>query len=338
MTTQVSTKVRLVRCPKCRQVLADQRFYCTNVESCQRFHSSANTTNVEDVALAELSSQETHSVSKSRQDDVLVARSSNNDFVSPPNVESSLDKDNIRCKDENGDSVELCGNFSDELLALVNILSRTKCIHQKSELVEQHNKSHLHQDNRVLQESDNFLSEHEDKESVLLPEGIKDDYVPPENDENSRIGFTNQNGEIKPADENDNVSQSQSAEQSIEAHDGAEGRLIFRREKNTNASIGDSIVSCQSPSKESLVSFYLSSPDNEHLNRFSRETTRNFGRVSSVDTLGTANYPKTESYYAYDGSESSYDGTDDQIRENISRPSRKNKDVDISTQYAQKKQ
>ncbi|KAI3458416.1 hypothetical protein Pfo_015079 [Paulownia fortunei] len=413
MTTQASTKVRLVRCPKCRQVLAElpevPLYKCggcgTILQAKNRKLETNNT---------ELSSQEIDSVAKCQQDNVFTqkeARSSDHDFTSPPKVESSLDKDNIKCQDENGDCMKLCEDKEDSSLEVNESLKhnplgqKSKRYHSKfrddngewtegrnlsdelpssgtpkaSEHVEQHKKSHLHQDSRVdemeggesqRQEGDNFvdevqnLPEHEDQESVLPPEGIKNKYVPPEKDEKSQICFTDQNGDfhggIKPAGldsssgivshENDNISQS--VGQSIEADDGAAGLPIFRRssiEKNMNASVSDSIVASESALNESLVSFYLTSPDEEHLDHFPREVTHNFGRVSSVDTFGSShladlssdlnfkhgsmtNYPTNGSYFSYYGSDSSYDGTDDQIREYISHPSRKDKDVDyIST-------
>ncbi|PIN05424.1 hypothetical protein CDL12_22035 [Handroanthus impetiginosus] len=150
--------------------------------------------------------------------------------------------------------------------------------------------------------------------------------------------------------ENNNISKS--TEQSIEVDDGSDGQFpIFRSsstEINMNASVGDSIVAPQSPLNESLVSLYLSSLDDERLDQSLREGTGKLGRISSVDTFGSSplddlsselnsKHPSMTnyaigSYDAYDGSESSYDGTDDQIREHASRPSRKNKNVDyVST-------
>lgn len=265
-------------------------------------------------------------------------------------------------------------SFSNELPSSCEItLEAEAYTPEAGEHVEQHNQSHLHQDNRVdqkedgesqrvWQEGDNLvdevqnLQEHEEQESVLQ-ERIKDNNVPSENDEKSQTCSTDQNGEfnggIKHAGlgspsgiishENDIISPS--AEQ---VDDGSEGLSIFRSSSSENymtPRANHSIIASQSPLNGSLVSFYLTS-DDELLDHSPREVTHNFERVSSIDTLGSShlanfsselklkkhgsmtNYPTNGSYYAYDGSESSYDGTDDQIREHFSHPSRKNKDVD----------
>ncbi|KAL2227321.1 protein ENHANCED DISEASE RESISTANCE 4 [Sesamum indicum] len=248
---------------------------------------------------------------------------------------------------------------------------------EMSDHLEQDNKNSLDQVNRVdkteggesqnsWQEGDNFVDEardfpdHEDQESASPPdrehrEGTKDNYAQPENDENSQILFAGQNVDFE-AVVNAGVdlsSQAVSAEQSVEIDDSGEGLPFLRSrttEKNMNASVDDSVVASESPPlNESLVSFYLTSPDDEHLDHSMREVTSNFGRISSIDTLGSSahadlsaelnfkrgsmtNYPTTSGYYAYDGSESSNDETDDQIYEHISHPSAKRTDVDyIST-------
>ncbi|KAL0321746.1 UNVERIFIED_CONTAM: protein ENHANCED DISEASE RESISTANCE 4 [Sesamum calycinum] len=246
---------------------------------------------------------------------------------------------------------------------------------EASEHLEQHNNNSLDQVNRVdemevgesqnsRQEGANFFDEardfpdHEDQESASPPdrehtEGTKDNNAQPEDDENSKIFFADQNEDFEgvvvhagvdsssQAVSHGNENISQSVEQSVEVDDSSEGLPVLRSrtaEKNMNASVDDSVVASESPpSNESLVSFYLTSPDDEHLDHSMREVTRNFGRISSIDTLGSSahadlsaelnfkrgsmtNYPTTSGYYAYDGSESSNDGNDDQIYEHISHP------------------
>ncbi|KAL2541862.1 protein ENHANCED DISEASE RESISTANCE 4 [Abeliophyllum distichum] len=77
---------------------------------------------------------------------------------------------------------------------------------------------------------------------------------------------------------------------------------------------------------------------------------QNFGRASSVDTLGSSplvdpitdlsvkredlfKSPTIGSYYAYDGSVSSYDGNDDQIPNHILQPSRRKFDLPETKRY-----
>ncbi|KAI3470977.1 hypothetical protein Pfo_027640 [Paulownia fortunei] len=219
------------------------------------------------------------------------------------------------------------------------------------------------------------LPENDDQENDVLPgggehrEGTKDKCVSLENEGKSQTCSANQNrgfcGEIRHAGEetssggivsHKNGNASQSAKTSIKVDDSIEGLSTFRRpstEKNLSASVEGSTVASQSALKGSIVSVNFTSPDDENLDHCMRKFSRNFGSTSSVDTMGSSpladpsselsvkrgdmtNSP-TRSYYAYDGSESSYDG--DQSLEHISHPSRrKSKDVDhISTTVMLKK-
>ncbi|KAL0303990.1 UNVERIFIED_CONTAM: protein ENHANCED DISEASE RESISTANCE 4 [Sesamum radiatum] len=418
MTTQPSTKVRLVRCPRCRQVLAElpevPLYKCGGCGIILQAKSRKLETN-----RTELSSQETDAAAKSQQDNVLEekgARSLSNDLSK---VESLPEKDSISCQDDHGDSrVEpredtSVSNGHASSSEVTSPRTEDSHVEVKESLKEDNHLGHnsqrhhskVHDDTgerngsrnssndfpssvngvdkmergesqRSWQEGDNFVDEardlrnHEDQESASPPdgehrEGTKDNYVKPENDENSQICFADQNGDVdggvvhaggdlsSQAVSHGNESITQSAEESVDVDDNGEDLPVLRSrttEKNTNASVDGSVVASESPPlNESLVSFYLSSPDDEHLDHSMREVTRNFGRISSIDTLGSSahadlsaelnfkcgsvtNYPTTSAYYAYDGSESSNDGTDDQIYEHISHPSAKRTDMDyIST-------
>ncbi|GFP89387.1 uncharacterized protein at5g05190 [Phtheirospermum japonicum] len=341
MTSQVSTKVRLVRCPKCRQVLAElpevPLYQCGGCGTVLQAKSRRPET-----SSTEPSSHETDSVAKTQKDDVSETSSSNKEFATRPEAESLSDKGNITHHDENGNSAELSEGRSvlssspEAACPQIEDLSIEAKDFSKCDSSGEISKRYLHDDNdesgrgtnfsdelpssgelaleaelyhteqhnndQMWQKGDDFVPtvhnspEHEYPESVLSPEGENDNRVSPENDDKSV------------SRENEST------------------------EKNTIASVCDSKVASRSPSKESLVSFYLMSSDNEqHLDR--SPTEGNFGRLASLDTLGssfpptTNNYPKTQSYYAYDGSESSYDGNDDRICERITQPGLRKTDV-----------
>lgn len=333
-----------------------------------------------DTSSTDSSSRETGNVATSRQDNVSgenEASTSHHDLTGSPKVETLSDKDNIRCQDEVGEDRSVSVGLScspgvtrpghedssvevNESLQENNLLGESRkdyhsefpgdssnelssssefTLESETDTLEGRVQSKSH-----LQESDDFidavkkLPEHEDDEIVLPPKEIEDNYVPSKNDEKSTACFAeDQNGDFhegfKPSGldssseivshENDNVSRLK--EQSFEA-DGIPISKSSSTEKDMN---------------ESLVSFYLTSTDEEHPDHSPREVARNFGRVSSVDTFGSspptdvnfrygsmANYPTTMSYYAnYDGSESSYDGMDDTKFEHVLHPSRNNKGV-----------
>ncbi|KAG8380995.1 hypothetical protein BUALT_Bualt06G0074800 [Buddleja alternifolia] len=399
MTSQVSAKVRLVRCPKCRQVLVELpevRLYkcggCGTVLQAKNRKMETDHT--------ELSSRESDSVAKSQQDNISEekeARSSNHDLISPhhtsvsdeisssPEINSPWGKDsppevkepskkeigktsgqisetcddkfhdheNLPEHENEGTSGQTSETCDDKFRDHENLPEHEneETLGQTSEACDDKFRDHEnlpeHENEETLGQTseacdDKFrdhenLPEHED-EYGLRPRAkhgqrMKNNSIPSENDEKSQN-----------CDRNDTISQS--AEQSIEVDDKIEGLSTFRSsspDKNVSASVEDS---------RSLVSFYLSSPDDE---RPDQKLTRNFERVSSVDTFGSSplgepsselsgkhgdgtNYTRNGSYYAYDGSESSYDGIDDQISEHISHLSRKIKDSDyISTTERLKK-
>ncbi|KAL3622032.1 hypothetical protein CASFOL_034228 [Castilleja foliolosa] len=341
MTSQVSTKVRLVRCPKCREVLAElpevPLYQCGGCGTVLQAKSRRPET-----SSTEPSSHETDSIAKT-QKDVSETSSSDKDFATRLEAESLSDKDNITVQDKNGDSAELSDgksvlssspkaaypqiedssietndflkcdssgeiskryllddneetgrgtNFSDELPSSGELALEAELYN-----TEQHN------NDQMWQKGDDFVSivhnspEHEYLESVLSPEGETDNRVSPENDDDKSVSRENEN-----------------------------------TEKNTIASVCDSKVASRSPSKESLVSFYVMSSDNEQ-NPDHSPNDGNLGRLTSLDMLGssfplmTNNYPNTQSYYAYDGSESSYDGNDDRIAKRISQSGPRKIDV-----------
>ncbi|KAL6509393.1 hypothetical protein OROGR_022703 [Orobanche gracilis] len=359
MTTQVNTKIRLVRCPKCRKVLAELPgvpLYkcggCGTVLQAKNRRLETGTT--------ESSSKEIDFVAESREDD-LEAISSNIASTSQAEIESLSDKDDIRRRDENSDSVELrddpnvlsispevaCPPNEDSSIEAKNFIERDSLCQISKRFYDKYRDDHSEssqgrnfldevpssceftlegtkdmedgESQRALRKGDGFIAEyhnspeHEYSNNASSREGKIDDQTSRGNNDESRIRFSDQHedlsGEIKPS--------------------GIVSRENESTEKNMNTSVGDSNVTSRSPSKESLVSFYLTSPDNENPDNFPSDPTRNFRRLGSQDFIGSpslpaTNYPKVRGYYAYDGSESSYGGNDDQIHERISQPSRRN--------------
>ncbi|KAA8533959.1 hypothetical protein F0562_031476 [Nyssa sinensis] len=110
-------------------------------------------------------------------------------------------------------------------------------------------------------------------------------------------------------------------------------RFIFRSSSAENFMATrprDSTITAQRPLGQSISSDNLISPYNEQLEQFQKSVLHGLDRVSSVDKLENAlvnpsselsvnhrdmlKSPTTRSY-AYDGSVSSYDGTDDQVQD-----------------------
>ncbi|KAL8539431.1 hypothetical protein ACS0TY_001156 [Phlomoides rotata] len=345
MATQVNTKVRLVKCPKCLKLLAElpgiSVYKCGGCGTVlqAKFRKLETNNSV-------LSSQETVSASRSQHDDVSnqdLTRSpkvesssdrsasdgisSSQDLSSPPSEESSLQvKESPECNpldqdpegyqsglhEDNGEETA-DPSFSNELSSSSVIIHEDESYApEASEHVD--NRADLNEDEesrRVLEDGDNLvdevqnLSEHDQS---ALPDRVRDNCAASENDEKS----SDQSGEL--------------------AHEkGVENDVTPRG--------GESIRAPRSPLNGSLVSFYLST-DDEHLDHSPGRPARNFERFSSIDTLGSlhhadlnselnfghGNFPTNGSYY--DGSESSYDGTDYQIRDHVSHPSRKNRSLD----------
>lgn len=279
--------------------------------------------------------------------------------TSPSEVQESLENSpfgrspqKYRSKSDDHEEWIAGSNSLDELPSSGEIsLEGEAYTREASEHVEQHDPSHLHleqmkdkgsqlvwpkDDNDIVDEVQN-LAEYEDQESGL-PERIKENNILPENEGMNRTFLTDQNGES--SGEIKHVGTiSPSAE---EVDDGSKGRSPST-ERSTSPKASDPIHAPRSPSKASLVSFYLTSDDDQP-DRSQREVDRKFERYSSMDTLGsshlgdhsselnfrhgsTAYHPTSRSYYAYDGSESSYDGIDDHVRKHVSHPSRKDKYV-----------
>lgn len=219
-----------------------------------------------------------------------------------------------------------------------------------SETSEHVDQSHLHLDysieqgkdgesQRVWPECDNLVDdvqnfpEHEIQKSGLQ-ERVMDNDTVPKSEEISQTFITDQSGESSAKVNHVGLDAS--------LDNGSNGHPLSRSsstEKSTSLKDINSIRAPRSPSKGSLVSFYLTS-DDEQLDHSPREVVHKLQRFSSMDSLGSQHldglsselnirhesapyYPASRSYYAYDGSESSYDGTNGQI----SHPSRKDKDV-----------
>ncbi|GER46585.1 hypothetical protein STAS_23629 [Striga asiatica] len=253
MSSQVSTKVRLVRCPKCRQVLAElpevPLYKCGGCGTVLLAKNRKQETNG-----TALSSQETDSSAKSQPDELLEANSSSKPLTSQPEIEPLSHKDTPSCNDEN--SVEL-----------------------------------REEPERLLQKGDDFVAK---VQSVSQKEDHLQEIKPPQ------IISSSNESILPPA-----------AEQNKEKKTNSNG--YYYHHSNNNAP-------SRSLSKESLVSFYLTSSDNDAPDNFPTENRRNFGSSSP---------PKNGSYYTYYGSESSYDGNYDRVHEQTSQQQqpRKNKDI-----------
>ncbi|KAL2549940.1 uncharacterized protein Fot_11470 [Forsythia ovata] len=232
-------------------------------------------------------------------------------------------------------------------------------------------------DNNSLDEV-RSLSEHDQQKNKLPPdgrehrEGDESTHLSPENNEKGLNWFKGQNGGLTEEMDNnrqvsssfeiashENGNSSLSAGGTAEVNKDIENLSLFRSsstENYVNADTGDSLATAQVPSNENDTSVNCMSPDTEQLEHSHREDTRSFGRVSSIETLDSSppvdpssklgvkhvdmsKSPTTKSYYDYEGSVSSYDGTDDQISDHVSHPSRRKfKDkVSTSTTELQKK-
>ncbi|KAL2558433.1 protein ENHANCED DISEASE RESISTANCE 4 [Forsythia ovata] len=169
--------------------------------------------------------------------------------------------------------------------------------------------------------------------------GIISRYLVPENDVKSQ----NISKSLETA--------SHSAGRTTEVNEDIKIHPLFRslsKEDDLNTLTGDLFVSAQSPLNESMVSVDIITSDSEHMEH--SRSPQIFGRTSSVDTLGSSplvdpitdlsvkredllKSPTIGSYYAYDGSVSSYDGNDDQIPNHILQPSSRKFDLPETKRY-----
>ncbi|CAA3005357.1 Hypothetical predicted protein [Olea europaea subsp. europaea] len=160
-------------------------------------------------------------------------------------------------------------------------------------------------------------------------EGIKSQYIVPEND----VKISNISKSLKTSSRP--TGPTTDPNENIKIHPNFRS---LSKESGLNTHTGDLFVAAESPLNDSVVSVDFITSDGEHMEHsWSPET---IGRASSVDTLGSLplvdpindlsdkredmyKSPTIRSYYAYDGSVSSYDGTDDQIPNHILQPSRR---------------
>ncbi|CAI9772153.1 unnamed protein product [Fraxinus pennsylvanica] len=218
------------------------------------------------------------------------------------------------------------------------------------------------------------LPEYDHQKSKFPPddrehkEGDESTYLSPENNEKGLNRFRGPNGGLLEEMDNNrqdstsfeialraNANSSLSAGSSTEVKIDIKNLPHFRSsstERYENADSGDSLVAAQDPSDENKTSVSRLSPNTEQLDHSHREDTRSLGRVSSVDTLDSlpsinscskhsvkhvdmSKFPTTKSYYAYDTSLSSYDGTIDQIPNHVLHPHRRKFKEKISTSTAE---
>ncbi|KAL1542044.1 protein ENHANCED DISEASE RESISTANCE 4 [Salvia divinorum] len=281
--------------------------------------------------------------------------------TSPVEVQESSEKTPLgrspqKCRSNSDDHEEwtASSNSLDGLPSSGEIsLEAEACTREASEHVEQMKDGESEQ---VWPKGDDLvdevqkLPEYEDQESGL-PERIEENNALAENEGTTRTFLTDQNRES--SDEIKHVGPTMiSHEISITSPsaevvgDGSRDLPVSRNpssERSTSPKASAPVHAPRSPSRGSLVSFYLTT-DDEQLDGSPREVARTFERFNSTDTLGSSHlgdhsselnfrhgpatfHQNSKSYYAYDGSESSYDGIDDQVRERFSQPSRKANDV-----------
>ncbi|GLT58790.1 hypothetical protein SLA2020_316560 [Shorea laevis] len=284
MTSGMTTKVRLVRCPKCRQLLPElpghTLFKCGGCDTILQAKIRKNDVKSGEIGLHETDAARTNALDLVTEDKES-SYSSHKDIV-PSSGECSLDQNNERDQRQSGD-----GNS--EQLGDINLSNED----QNSEQDESHSRD----------------SKDEKLGAELVPHGIE---------ESSAMARANsevkENGEVLPL-----------AGANLEVGTN-EGDSNFRSLSTDNivATTGStSIVTHHEPARESF---------------------RVFDRVRSTDTIETAEFatpssefsgrfgemfksPTTRSYYAYEGSVSSYDGTDDQFPEHQMHSSRRNDKV-----------
>ncbi|CAI9768257.1 unnamed protein product [Fraxinus pennsylvanica] len=386
MSTQPTTKVRLVRCPRCRQVLAElpdvSLYKCGGCGTILQAKNRKDESNDPNVRL-----QERDAVVKTEQERVSGEKEetgSNQDLTPPLSGESSPEKDNL------GDHGGRDKSFSDNISSQpeVNCFERKdssaearKSLKQdEDEFPLEQNTSGL--DSRFLQDYNREwsrgrnLSDESPRSSEFnchMVDGLTqevrkciewNDMIPLDKCHGRHPMEVGENTEgIKGQDlvpENDvkgwNISKSlntssHSAGRTSEVNENTKIHPTFRslsKEIGLNTRTGDLSVAAESPLNDSIVSVNFITSDGERVEHSC--SPQNFGRASSVDTLGSSplvdpitdlsdkhedmyKSPTIRSYYAYDGSVSSYDGTDDQIPNHILQPSRRKFELPETKRY-----
>lgn len=332
MTSGLTTKVRLVKCPKCRQVLpelADIPLYqcggCgTILQAKNRKKDPKNT----QVGLHETDAAQTNALELVVED--KESNSSNKEIL-PSLGECSSDQNNERDQRQSGDCIseQLGGiNLSDEdqhyernqsqsedcygeQLGGVNLSNN----YQSGDIDKIEscdcNVEQLGVSNEVCLSTE--LASHGDEESSPISRPNSEVEA---NDEGLLLAGANSETDIKEGDSN---------------------LRSLRTDNLVAPTESTSIATHHMPARESISSDSLTSSPNEQHGQ-PQKSVNVFDRVGSADTIETAEFvspsselsgglrdlsksPTTTSYYAYEGSVSSYDGTDDHFPERYMHPS-----------------
>ncbi|CAA3018392.1 Hypothetical predicted protein [Olea europaea subsp. europaea] len=384
MITQPTTKVRLVRCPRCRQVLAElpdvPLYKCGGCGTIIKAKNQINESNDANVCI-----QEADAIVNAKQDCVSEDKEetvSNQDLTSLLSGESSPEKDDTGVhgehkkspSDEISSSPEInCFESKDSSIDVRKSLKRDDAKYPLEQNTNRFDFRVLQDYNRersrgrnlsdespsssefnchVVKVSTQEVRQHTEWDNTIQldecpgrdpmevgenTEGNKSRYLAPENDVN-----------------NQNISKSletssHSAGQTNEVNEDINNHPNFRslsKENDLNTHTGDVFITAPSPLNESIVSVDFITSDSEQMDH--SRSPQNFGRTSSVDTLGSSppidpitdlsvkredmfKSPTIRTYYAYDGSVSSYDGTDDQIPNHV--PSRRKFELPETKRY-----
>ncbi|XP_051143624.1 protein ENHANCED DISEASE RESISTANCE 4-like [Andrographis paniculata] len=297
MATQSSTAVRLVRCPGCREVLAElPEVSLYRCGGCGTVLQAKN--RKRETTAGESPAQEAYSTARTQQDS---AATSNDGSTRPPSVESSPDQCSIGCNDD---------GIKEDISVEVPESSK-----QDGSSIVDNSGGHVSKSGDESIESSRFGSNEVPSSGELTHSPAEHD------DEIQNLPELEDEEEIESPQNNDS--------ELVVMEDDKPN--VERDAKNANRNSDNAVVLSQRSLNESLDSYYLTCPDDEE------PPDRNYGRISSIDTAGSssvadrssdpkfkyesaANDSPLNGYYAYDGSESSYDGTDDQIRRHV--PSR----------------
>ncbi|XP_019184452.1 PREDICTED: protein ENHANCED DISEASE RESISTANCE 4-like [Ipomoea nil] len=316
MGNETNTKVRLVRCPKCRQILQEYAeipvYKCGGCGTVLQAKKKKN-----ENACPELSTRETTHGSIERGENSLekdISSLHQKPALSPP-LDALQDENKQRNRDEYGDcNEEQRGerNFSDELQLKSRETSVPFSLPRAREHVEQVDKEKL-----PLDQNDRGACEIESPESSsslarssqFTERSHRDSKFSPGTGVNGGEG-DNQNGS-----------------EGLNAVNSSRGN--FSTELACDNIKTPSLGRAESISSESVV------PHHEHPENSDKEIAPGFDRISSTDSLKNlllddkrsqhtvthrdmSKSPATRSYYAYDGSASSCDG-DDQVPNRFSQ-------------------
>ncbi|KAG2730672.1 hypothetical protein I3760_01G305300 [Carya illinoinensis] len=328
MTSGLTTKLRLVRCPKCRQLLPelpDHPVYkCGGCGTILQAKNQPNDVKITKSGLNETDNPQTNALDLVTED--KESGSSMHTDTVPSTGECSLDQNNV------GDPRQ-SGYCRSEHLEGINLLNEgqnkewDRCQlrdcngEQLGGIIHLSNNDQGNEDD-ATESCDSTIKQPEDS----IEECLATDLAPPENAES--LPIVGSNLEVKA---NDGGLLLAGANSEVDINEG-DSNIKISNTNNKVATMGStSIVTHHMAARESISSDTPTSSPNEQLEQ-PQKNVHVFDRVRSTDTLETREFanpsselsgglldisksPTTISYYAYEGSVSSYDGTDDQFPE-----------------------